>query len=66
MGTYNAVVETGEGIVNLLREKLVPEYVNHQEEIELYSPIEKGDAVVSICLYDISQNEDIVGIGMQD
>lgn len=66
MGTYNALVETGEGIVKLLRENLVPEFVKHPEEIELYSPIEKGNAVVSICLYDISKNEDIVGTGMQD
>lgn len=66
MGSYAVIEETGNGIVRFLRDKLVPEFVDHQEEIDLCSPDERGDLTVGIFLYDIRESEEMLGIGLRD
>lgn len=66
MGSYAVIEETGNGIVKFLREKLVPEFVDHKEEIDLCSPDERGDLTVGIFLYDIRESEEMIGIGPRD
>lgn len=62
MGSYAVIEEIGNEIVTLLRQNLVPEFVGHQENIDLCSPDEKGDITVGIYLYDIQESEGMIGI----
>lgn len=66
MGSYRVIEETGSGLVKLLRQELVPDFVEHQEEIDLCSPEEKGDLTVGVTLYNIAESEELVGVGMQN
>lgn len=66
MGSYTVIEETGSAIVKLLRQHLVPDFVEHQEEIDLCSLEDKGDLSVAVCLYNIQENEDLVGVGFKD
>jgi len=66
MGNYTVIEETGSAIVKLLRQHLVPDFVEHQEKIDLCSLEDKGDLAVAVCLYNIQENEDLVGIGFKD
>ncbi len=66
MGSYTVVEDVGNAIVSLLRKELVPHLVEHQEDINLCSPDDNEDITVGVHLYDISQNEDLVGMGFQN
>lgn len=66
MGSFHVIEQTGSGLVKLLRQELVPEFVEHQEEIDLCSPDDKGDLTVGICLYNIAESDALAGTGMQN
>ncbi len=60
MPNYNIVSETGEALVKLLREGMVPDLIQNSEGIDVCSPSERGDISLGICLYDIKRNTDII------
>lgn len=53
---YNIVSEVGNLLVQLLCRELVPDVVQHSDNIGLCSPDEHGDFQLGIYLYDISEN----------
>ena len=66
MGSYTVIEQTGSAIVKLLREQLVPQFVEHQEEIDLCSLDDIGEFSVGIYLYEIRESDDLVGMGFQN
>ena len=64
MGSYTVIAETGKAIVQLLQRELVPDIIQNADAIGLASPADKGDLVLGIHLYDISESEDIRVSGM--
>lgn len=70
MADYTGIVNTGEGILNMLKEALVPELLNSPEQIGLCSPDEHGDFNVGMWLYDVTEDQsiqmhDMVNLGRQ-
>ncbi len=59
MAGYMKIANTGEGIVELLKEALVPELLNSPDQIGLCSPEDHGDFAVGIWLYDMKEDTDI-------
>ena len=64
MGSYTVITETGNALVNLLRRELVPQLIQNAEAIGLASPADRGDLVLCVHLYDISESEDYRQSGM--
>ena len=60
MLNYNIVSETGEALIKLLREGMVPEIIPNSEGIGVCHPSDRGDVSLGICLYDIKRNTDII------
>ncbi|MBR6101124.1 MAG: DUF4255 domain-containing protein [Ruminococcus sp.] len=60
MPNYNIVSETGEALVKLLREGMVPDLIPNSEGIGVCHPSDRGDISLGICLYDIKRNTDII------
>ena len=60
MPNYNIVAETGEALVRLLREGMVPGMIPNSEGIGVCQPSDRGDVSLGICLYDIRRNTDII------
>ena len=60
MSNYNIVTETGEALVKLLREGMVPDIIPNSEGIGVCHPADRGDISLGICLYDIRRNSDII------
>ena len=56
---YTKIANTGNGIVELLKEALVPELLNSPDQIGLCSPEDHGDFSVGIWLYDLKEDTDI-------
>lgn len=65
MKSYRVIEELSCALVELLREKLVPDTVPNAELIDLYSPEDRGDLSVGVCLYDVSECDSMVGLGEQ-
>lgn len=59
MADYMKISNTGEGIVELLKEALVPELLNSPDQIGLCSPEDHGNYAVGIWLYDLKEDTDI-------
>lgn len=56
MGSYTVIAETGEAVASLLRQFMVPEVVQKEEQIGLCYPKEPGEYRVGIYLYDIQES----------
>lgn len=58
MAKYSIISDIGKGIVNMLRDKLVPEPIDKPEYIGMCEPKNRGGYVVGIHPYDIQENRD--------
>ena len=63
MAKYTIISDIGKGILELLRDKLVPEPVDSAEKIGICDPKERGGYIVGIHPYDI--REDLSGTGKE-
>lgn len=61
MAKYTIISDIGKGILDLLRDKLVPEPVDSAEKIGICDPKDRGGYIVGIHPYDI--REDLSGAG---
>lgn len=59
MADYTKIAETGTGMLELLKEALVPELLNNPDQIGLCSPEDHGDLTVGLWLYDVREDTDI-------
>ena len=57
MGKYTAIAEVGQALVRTLQENLCPEPLMNPDAISLCSPPDRGDTVVGLYLYDVSESE---------
>lgn len=64
MGSYTIITEAGNALVRLLRKELVPELILNADAIGLATPADKGDLVLCIHLYDVSESEEYRQTGM--
>lgn len=64
MGSYTVIAETGNALVRLLRQELVPEIIQNADAIGLATPADKGDLVLCIHMYDVSESEEYRQSGM--
>ncbi|WP_256256137.1 DUF4255 domain-containing protein [Paenibacillus sp. BC26] len=58
IGTYSAIADAGASLLKLLRENMTPEPVAQSELIGMASPADKGDLVLSLYLYRITENSE--------
>lgn len=56
MADYSKIAEVGNGILELLKEALVPELLNSADQIGLCSPEDHGDFTVGVWLYDLAED----------
>lgn len=56
MGSYTVVAEAGNALVRLLRRELVPEIIRSADAIGLATPADKGDLVLCVHMYDVSES----------
>lgn len=61
---YGMISETGNVLVKLLRDNMVPDVVNSPDNIGMCSPDDHGDFTIGICLYDVAESEEILAPGM--
>lgn len=59
MSDYTKIADTGNGIVALLKDALIPELLNSPDQIGLCSPEDHGDFAVGIWLYDVKEDTSI-------
>lgn len=59
MSDYTKIADTGNGIVTLLKENLIPELLNSPDQIGLCSPEDHGDFAVGVWLYDVKEDNSI-------
>ncbi|MCI8484921.1 MAG: DUF4255 domain-containing protein [Lachnospiraceae bacterium] len=59
MSDYTKIADTGNGILALLKEALVPELINSPDQIGLCSPEDHGDFAVGLWLYDVREDTSI-------
>ena len=58
MAKYSIISDIGRGLVNMLRDKLVPEPIDKPEYIGMCEPKNRGNYIVGIHPYDIQENRD--------
>lgn len=63
MADYTGIADTGEGILRLLRDALVPGLLGSPDQIGLCPPEDHGDLAVGVWLYDVKEE---VNIQMHD
>lgn len=63
MADYTKIADVGNGLLDLLREALVPELLSSPDQIGLCAPEEHGDFAVGVWLYDVKEDQ---GIQMHD
>ncbi len=56
MSDYTKIADTGNGIITLLKEALIPELLNSPDQIGLCSPEDHGDFAVGVWLYDVRED----------
>lgn len=59
MSDYTKIADTGNGIVALLKDALIPELLNSPDQIGLCSPEDHGDFAVGVWLYDVREDTTI-------
>lgn len=62
---YTVISQVSRRILNLLRENLVPDLIQSQDNIGLCSPTDHPDTVLGIYLYDVRENGEVRENGMQ-
>lgn len=55
MAKYTVIADIGKGILEMLRDKLVPEPVDKSQKIGICEPKDRGDYIVGIHPYDIKE-----------
>ena len=72
MGRYTVISDVGNAIIKLLRENLTPQPVLNPDSINLCTPVDNGNSVLGLYLYDLKESDEIrdtemvnVGIGKQ-
>ena len=66
MSDYTKIADTGNGMVELLKNALVPELLNSPDQIGLCSPEDHGDYAVGVWLYDVREDTSIQAHEMTD
>lgn len=66
MSDYTRIADTGNGMVELLKNALVPELLNSPDQIGLCSPEDHGDYAVGVWLYDVREDTSIQAHEMTD
>ncbi|MCH5264625.1 MAG: DUF4255 domain-containing protein [Lachnospiraceae bacterium] len=61
---YGMISETGNVLVKLLSDNLVPDVVTTPDGIGMCSPDDHGDLNLGIYLYDVAESEEILAPGM--
>ena len=56
MSKYTIMADIGKAMINMLRDKLVPEPLSKAEQIGLCDPKERGNYVVGVHAYDLREN----------
>ena len=56
MADYTALVEAGNGLVEMLRDNLTPEPIANREVIALCSPHEPENNQLTVCLYQVEED----------
>ena len=59
MSDYTKIADTGNAILTLLKETLIPELLNSPDQIGLCSPEDHGDFAVGVWLYDVKEDTSI-------
>ncbi|MCI8991417.1 MAG: DUF4255 domain-containing protein [Eubacterium sp.] len=59
MSDYTKIADTGNEILELLKEALVPELIDSADKIGLCSPEDHGNLAVGVWLYDVKEDTDI-------
>lgn len=57
MSDYTIIAEAGKALVRLLRKELVPDLIRNGADIGLASPADRGDMILCVHLYDVSESE---------
>lgn len=70
MADYTNIANTGNAVLELLKEALVPELLNSPDKIGLCSPEDHGDLAVGVWLYDLKEDTDLqmhdmINVGLQ-
>lgn len=65
MGSYTVIEDVGSAIVKLLQKNLVPEFVQHQEEIALCNIDDRGEFKVAVSLYNVQECREMNENGMR-
>lgn len=66
MGNYTVIANVGETLVQILQKNLCPEVLLSQDSIGLCAPSDKGNMILGLHLYDISEDREIRGNRMHD
>lgn len=66
MSDYTKIADTGNGLIMLLKDALVPELLNSPDQIGLCSPEDHGDFAVGVWLYDVREDTSIQAHEMQN
>lgn len=59
MAKYTVIADVGKAMVDMLKDKIVPEPVAKPENIGICDPKDRGAYVVGVHAYDISENGDL-------
>ena len=59
MSDYTKIADTGNGMITLLKNALIPELLNSPDQIGLCSPEDHGDYAVGVWLYDVREDTSI-------
>lgn len=59
MSDYTKIADTGNGMITLLKDALIPELLNSPDQIGLCSPEDHGDFAVGVWLYDVREDTSI-------
>ncbi|MDR1627208.1 MAG: DUF4255 domain-containing protein [Oscillospiraceae bacterium] len=56
MAKYTIIADIGKGLINMLRDRLVPEPIDKSESIGICEPRERGGYIVGVHPYDIKED----------
>lgn len=59
MSDYTKIADTGNGLIMLLKDALIPELLNSPDQVGLCSPEDHGDFAVGVWLYDVKEDTSI-------
>lgn len=59
MSDFNAIADTSRAFLKILKRNMVPDIIKNEREIVLCSPQDRGDAALTVYLYDMAQNKEL-------